>query len=180
MNPYAVLEVSTYASDQEIKTAYRRLVKRYHPDRRSPEASHDRIAAINHAYDILSDPAKRAQYDRGFATIFIEQPEDPVEVYKREFKRKRREKEKREREEELARKNNVYHIVRWMHVPILVFALGLILHDWFTAEGITFFHWVMFFNAGYVCYQKHYSDFAYKLAFLTLFLCAVTLLYLLG
>ncbi len=70
MNPYDVLGVSANATDQEIKRAYRNLVKRYHPDRRSPEASHEAIAAINQAYDILSDPEKRAQYDRGFRIDF--------------------------------------------------------------------------------------------------------------
>src|SRR5690349_7047744 len=112
MNPYEILGVSVNATDHEIKRAYRNLVKRYHPDRRSPEASHEAIAAINHAYDILSDPEKRAQYDRGFASIFIEyaqqqQQEDPVEAYKREFKRKRWEREKQERQEVLTRRRNI-------------------------------------------------------------------------
>lgn len=109
MNPYDILNVSTNATDAEIKRAYRNLVKRFHPDRQSPEASHEQIAAINHAYDILSDPEKRARYDRGFAAIFFEpEKEDPVEAYKREFKRKRWGREKQEKEDELARKRAIY------------------------------------------------------------------------
>lgn len=176
MNPYSILGVSTNATDQEIKNAYRRLVKRYHPDRQLPEASHDQIAAINHAYDILSDPEKRAQYDRGFTYIFIEQPEDPVEVYKREFKRKRWEREKREREEKLARKDTVYRVMRWVHIPILLVSSWLVLHDLFVLGTLTFFHLVMFFNAGFVCYQRRRADFSYKLSFVTLFLFLVTVL----
>jgi curved DNA-binding protein CbpA len=176
MNPYAVLGVSTNATDQEIKNAYRRLVKRYHPDRRSPEASHDQIAAINHAYDILSDPVKRAQYDRGFTQIFIEQQEDPVEAYKREFKRKRRQQEKKERRQALAHKASIYRAMRVLHIPILLFAIGLILYDIFTVQTVSSFRLVLLFNAGYVCYQKQRTDFAYKLSFFTAFLFAATLL----
>jgi curved DNA-binding protein CbpA len=91
-------------------------VKRYHPDRQSPEASHEQIALVNQAYDLLSDPERRAQYD-GFAQIFVEVKEDPVEVYKREFKRKRREREKQEREAELARKQNIYDVMRRAQHP---------------------------------------------------------------
>src|SRR6187399_2073294 len=132
MNPYAILGVSVNATDLEIKRAYRNLVKRYHPDRQSAEASHDQIVAINYAYDILSDPEKRARYDRGFAAIFSEPEEDPVEVYKREFKRKRREKEQQEKEEKLAAKKALYRVMRWMNIAVLVFGVGLIIHDWLT------------------------------------------------
>lgn len=152
MNPYAILGVSTNATDLEIKSAYRNLVKRYHPDRRSPEASHDQIVAINYAYDILSDPEKRAQYDRGFATIFLEpEPqEDPMEAYKREYKRKRWEREKHEREQKLARKKAIYGVMRGIHIPVLFFGVGLMITDWLTDESIVFFHVVMSFNAAYI------------------------------
>lgn len=177
MNPYDILNVSTNATDAEIKRAYRNLVKRFHPDRQSPEASHEQIAAINHAYDILSDPEKRARYDRGFAAIFFEpEKEDPIEAYKREFKRKRWEREKQEKEDELARKRAIYRVIRWIHIPALLFGVGLMLDDWLTDTGVTFFYLVITFNASYICYQREYTDVAYKLAKFTLFLFMMTLL----
>jgi|GEM_PF-1151785 len=181
MNPYAVLGVSVNATDQEIKSAYRRLVKRYHPDRRQPEASHEQIAAINEAYDILSDPQKRSQYDRGFAGIFFEppppQPEDPVEVYKREFKRKRWEREKQEKEKRLQRRKGNYTFLRLAHMPILVFAIGLALYDLLlTPDGFNEFHLLMCVNSAYICYKNWYTDGIYRLARVNFFLFIIILL----
>lgn len=181
MNPYATLGVSTLATDREIKNAYRRLVKLYHPDGRSPQASHEQIAAINDAYDILSDPEKRARYDRGFAEIFIEQPEeDPVEVYKREFKRKRAEREKREREEEFENKKAAYAVMRYLHMPILVFACALVLYDMIALGTFTVLYILLLYNAAYICYQTRYEPFAYKLCQYTFFLFAMIVFYLIA
>jgi curved DNA-binding protein CbpA len=182
MNPYAILGVSTTATDLEIKRAYRTQVKRYHPDRGSLESSHDRIVAINYAYDILSDPDKRAQYDRGFATLYsIPEPqEDPLEAYKREYKRKRWEREKKEREEKLARKKTIYLVLRVLHVPVLVFGAALMLNDWLADETWVFWHVVMTLNAGYICYQGELTDFAFRLTQWNLFIFMITLLVMFG
>lgn len=182
MNPYAILGLATHATDLEIKRAYRTLVKRYHPDRGSSESSHERIVAINYAYDILSDPEKRAQYDRGFATIyFTPQPqEDPLEAYKREYKRKRWEREKKEREDELARKKTIYLVLRVLHVPVLVFGAVLMLNDWLADETWVFWHVVMTFNAAYICYQREVNDTAFRLAQWNLFIFVITLLVMFG
>jgi molecular chaperone DnaJ len=61
---YTTLEVSQAASQTEIKQAYRRLAKQLHPDTNSASASHEQIAQLNVAYEILSDPFKRQSYDR--------------------------------------------------------------------------------------------------------------------
>jgi molecular chaperone DnaJ len=61
---YEILEVDTTASQAEIKQAYRRMVKRFHPDVSPEAASHDRITRINAAYEVLSDPRQRQSYDR--------------------------------------------------------------------------------------------------------------------
>ncbi len=61
---YDIMGVARTASQDDIKQAYRELVKRYHPDlhKDDPEAP-KKMAEVNEAYDILSDPAKRQQYD---------------------------------------------------------------------------------------------------------------------
>jgi molecular chaperone DnaJ len=62
---YEVLEVSRDANDQELKTSYRRLAMQYHPDRNpnNPEAE-EQFKTCSEAYQVLSDPEKRAAYDR--------------------------------------------------------------------------------------------------------------------
>jgi molecular chaperone DnaJ len=65
-DPYAVLGVDRKASADDIKKAYRKLARRYHPDRNPDDASaEERFKEIQSAYDILGDPDKRKQYDRG-------------------------------------------------------------------------------------------------------------------
>lgn len=64
-DPYRVLGVHTGASQQDITRAYRRAVQRLHPDTQpdDPEAA-GRFQAVADAYDLLRDPARRADYDR--------------------------------------------------------------------------------------------------------------------
>lgn len=61
---YKILQVDATAEPEVIEGAYRRLVKKYHPDvYKAPDADR-RMQSINEAYEVLSDSAKRAQYDR--------------------------------------------------------------------------------------------------------------------
>ncbi len=61
---YEVLGVSRNASDDELKKSFRRLAKQYHPDANKEQGAETRFIEINEAYEVLSDPQKRAAYDR--------------------------------------------------------------------------------------------------------------------
>ncbi len=61
---YQALGVDEQAGESEIKKAYRKLAKQYHPDTNPSEKAHDRFIAIAEAYSVLSDPEKRSMYDR--------------------------------------------------------------------------------------------------------------------
>ena len=88
---YAILGVPRDASPEEIKRAYRELAKKYHPDknRGDPEAE-ERFKEINEAYAVLSDPQRRAEYDRrgyvegaeAFRNVY---PEDLLDLFEELF-----------------------------------------------------------------------------------------------
>ena len=62
---YAVLEVNKTATDQELKSAYRRLAMRYHPDKNPGDtAAEEKFKEAAEAYAVLSDGEQRRRYDR--------------------------------------------------------------------------------------------------------------------
>ncbi|CAG1008992.1 partial Chaperone protein DnaJ, partial [Anaerolineales bacterium] len=61
---YEVLGVGRNASDDEIKAAFRKLARQYHPDVSKEEHAEEKFKEINEAYGVLSDSDKRARYDR--------------------------------------------------------------------------------------------------------------------
>jgi len=60
---YAVLEVSRGATADEIKKAYRKLARKYHPDVNKASGAEAKFKEINESYEVLSDPEKRKRYD---------------------------------------------------------------------------------------------------------------------
>ncbi|HIP54723.1 MAG TPA: J domain-containing protein [Sulfurimonas autotrophica] len=61
---YETLEVSPNASESEIKKAYRKLARKYHPDVNKDASAEEKFKEINAAYEVLSDKEKKAQYDQ--------------------------------------------------------------------------------------------------------------------
>lgn len=65
-DPYTILGIQKNASEADIKSAYRKLAKKYHPDINKGDAtSQKRFSEATNAYDFLSDKTKRSQFDRG-------------------------------------------------------------------------------------------------------------------
>lgn len=106
-NHYQTLGINPKASQTEVKSAYRNLVKQFHPDTQTSDANHETIISINAAYEILGDPQKRQKYDRQL------QQSDRREVYThREQKNTRVQKDyQRQRANE---KQADLHLSRWI------------------------------------------------------------------
>lgn len=63
---YEVLGVSKNATEAEIKKAYKKMARKYHPDlnRDNPKEAEEKFKEVNEAYEVLSNPQKKAQYDQ--------------------------------------------------------------------------------------------------------------------
>src|SRR2546421_1555165 len=60
---YAVLGVTREASEDEIRSAYRKLARQYHPDMNQADEASSRFREVTEAYEVLSDPQRRQRYD---------------------------------------------------------------------------------------------------------------------
>ena len=67
---YETLEINEKASADEIKKAYRKLARKYHPDVNKDPQAEDKFKEINAAYEVLSNPEKKQQYDQHGDSMF--------------------------------------------------------------------------------------------------------------
>ncbi|WP_088240065.1 J domain-containing protein [Calothrix rhizosoleniae] len=124
-NHYQTLNVSPNASQAEIKQAYRRLVKQYHPDSNQETVDREDIIRINAAYEVLGDASTRKSYDRqihyqyhkSYASSYSSRQERTVEVQKKHQTKRRTGKTTDEKIEEWLRL--VYHPLNSLLSPIL-------------------------------------------------------------
>ena len=68
-NYYEILEVSKDATQDEIKKAYKKLAKKFHPDINKESGAEEKFKKINEAYEVLSDETEREEYDQKLNNI---------------------------------------------------------------------------------------------------------------
>lgn len=114
MNHYQTLQVKSLATQQEIKQAYRRLAKRFHPDSLSQTANHHKIVAINAAYEVLSNPQTRRQYDRQLESPSLEQWSSHRQARTAQAQQRYQRDRRAERTEEI----RYYQWLKEVYIPI--------------------------------------------------------------
>lgn len=83
---YKALEVSKDASREEIRRSYRRLARKYHPDANpNDKGAEERFKEVQHAYEVLSNPEKRREYDEGPRSFFGQSPQGAQAANARDF-----------------------------------------------------------------------------------------------
>lgn len=79
LDPYRILQVRPDATPDEVKVAFRRLARRYHPDRANDAISAARMIEVNQAWEILGDPVRRAAHDRANGIVVRQRQQDQPE-----------------------------------------------------------------------------------------------------
>ncbi|MBV6644470.1 MAG: DnaJ domain-containing protein [Cyclobacteriaceae bacterium] len=123
MDHYQTLGVSNTATAVELKSAYRRMVKQYHPDVNATDEARVIIRQLTEAYEVLSDEHRRYIYDHQLAGIISVPQESEVderELQRRAYRRKKAEEERLHIERLFLLKIKFYKIQRWSCYAFLV------------------------------------------------------------
>lgn len=126
VNHYEVLGISQSASKGEIKNAYRKLVKKYHPDLNTSSGADHQIRLINEAYEVLSEFHSRTHYDGStFEDELAPEPHEETheEVYRREYLRKKAHNERVRMEHLIKVKTKFYRAERIFCMLFLVIGI---------------------------------------------------------
>ncbi|KAL8155477.1 uncharacterized protein LOC141664733 [Apium graveolens] len=87
---YSILEISKEASFSDVRTAYRKLAMKWHPDRcqknqLTTEEANNRFQKIQEAYSVLSDQAKRSMYNAGMLNLYEDEDDEGMKEFMREL-----------------------------------------------------------------------------------------------
>jgi hypothetical protein len=130
MDYYEILGVSRNASPTDIRNAYRKLVKLYHPDKNSSAEAKNAILLINEAYEVLSDPDKKQQYDHpSYSFVVNDVKEDQRQAQRRESYRRWQEAERIKREEFEGYKRDVFTQFKKYNVVLLIWGLVMVFDE---------------------------------------------------
>lgn len=127
MSHYETLGITSAATSAQIKSAYRGLVKIYHPDLNPSAEAHGRMQAINEAYEVLSDFYSRQMYDMMLAGhVFNLEPPQETEAqrFRREYKQRKVREERIQMENLIKLKVRFYRGLRT--ASYVFFALGVL------------------------------------------------------
>src|SRR6476646_3299343 len=114
-NHYETLDIPQAASQSEIKQAYRRLAKQFHPDSNRAVSDHEQISQINAAYEVLSDPQRRQSYDQELAHRLYGARFDPEVMSPGDRQRRAAEVQKQYREQYPTGQAADEHLQLWLH-----------------------------------------------------------------
>jgi curved DNA-binding protein CbpA len=130
MDYYQILGISREASEIEIRNAYRKLVKLYHPDKNSSAEAKNAILLINEAYETLSDPGKRLQYDQPVYSFEVKDTQEELrQAQRRENYRRWQETERIKREEYEGYKRDVFAQFKKYNVVLLIWGLVMVVDE---------------------------------------------------
>jgi len=153
-----ILELDANASYQDIKKAYRRLSKKYHPDLNKATDSEDRFIQLNEAYDYLINPRPEAAYQ----TEYPRESEFELKKRKvREFYKKRQEQERIQRKEAILKLTKIFNLLVGLILAFnVLLAIDFLLPSKEISSAITRIEKV--FNRRYYIYDDVYFG-EYKL-----------------
>ncbi|WP_462247856.1 J domain-containing protein [Ekhidna sp.] len=141
MNHYEVLGISADATQGQIKAAFRKMVKQYHPDINPDPSAGNQMILINEAYEVLSDHTTRNLYDlflQGVPVKTVLEETSPEQRHKAEYVRNRIRKERIRMEKQFRYKQGFYR--RFRVVNMIFFAFSLLLtFDYYSSAGETSF-----------------------------------------
>ncbi len=141
MNHYEILEISSDAMPAQIKSAYRKLVKRYHPDINPDPAAASKMILINEAYEVLSEPATRTLYDlylQGVPVKTVIEETTPEQKYRAEYIRNKIRKEREQMERLFRVKQRFYCRFRVANMLFFGFSVLLTFDYYYSFNESTF------------------------------------------